>query len=429
MNRSFKMLLCSLFTLFVCLVVPLSAFASTADSAGNVFSFDGEGVDGGQVVSGDFMGSAQSFGITRVDVSGDFIAAAETVHITSSDIRGSLRTATRNLTVEQTRIGRNVTSAAETIVWGKNSTANGVYLAAKTITFSGTAKSMRASAETVTIDGTIDGDVEVDAKAVSLGSNAVITGKLTVNAAEEPTVASGAQVGEMNYVQTQKDTGSSSDMVGKSFATALYWIAAWFLFALLLCLVLRGAIDESVKEIRSHPLAMMLTGLVALIATVPAIVLLCCTFIGIPIGIVLLLFFAIICLMGIPFVGCSLGRLTLGNRMHALPASIIGALAIVILSIIPFIGIVVWILAVLYLYGYIVRACYARIRRKSNPSHPDESGPQSNPYGGQSHIGNQATPTQTAVSMSDFSEVPPVPPQPASPTPPVSSDDPPAPPQ
>ena len=76
--------------------------------------------------------------------------------------------------------------AGQHVVLNTGSTANCFYAAGETVALRGSAKSAALAGDTVTIDGTVDGDVEVWADKLILGKNARITGTVNAHVSQDP---------------------------------------------------------------------------------------------------------------------------------------------------------------------------------------------------------------------------------------------------
>lgn len=74
----------------------------------------------------------------------------------------------------------------------------------------------------MTIDGTVEGDVEVWADKLVLGKNARITGTVNAHVSEDPERAAGAEVGALKIDRTEnEDTSTANDVIGGIVAAAL----------------------------------------------------------------------------------------------------------------------------------------------------------------------------------------------------------------
>ena len=199
--------------------LPTMAFAGT-DSAGNVFVSDGDSSPSG--VEGDLYWAGQSLNLDDTSIDRDIIAAGESLSIRDCTVGGAVRLAARTIDIAKTTIDGSVTVAAQHVVLNSGSTANCFYAAGETVALRGSVKSAALAGSTVTIDGTVDGDVEVWADKLVLGKNAHITGTVNAHVSQDPERADGAKVGALKIDRTEnEDTSTVNDTIGGIVAAAL----------------------------------------------------------------------------------------------------------------------------------------------------------------------------------------------------------------
>ncbi len=198
--------------------LPTTSFAGT-DTAGNVLATEVDSNPSG--VEGDLYWAGQSLNLDDASIGRDIIAAGESLSIRDCTVGGAVRLAARTIDISKTAIDGSVTVAGQHVVLNTGSTANCFYAMGETVALRGSAKSAALAGDTVTIDGTVDGDVEVWADKLVLGKNARITG--TVNAhPEDPERAAGAEVGALKIDRTEnEDTSTINDVIGGIVAAAL----------------------------------------------------------------------------------------------------------------------------------------------------------------------------------------------------------------
>lgn len=153
-------------------VLPTASFAGT-DTAGNVLATEVDSNPSG--VEGDLYWAGQSLNLDDASIGRDIIAAGESLSIRDCTVGGAVRLAARTIDISKTVIDGSVTVAGQHVVLNTGSTANCFYAMGETVALRGTAKSAALAGDTVTIDGTVDGDVEVWADKLVLGKNARIT--------------------------------------------------------------------------------------------------------------------------------------------------------------------------------------------------------------------------------------------------------------
>ena len=245
--------------------LPVASFAGT-DTAENVLATDGDANPSG--VEGDLYWAGQALNLDDVSVDRDIIAAGDALSIRDCTVGGAVRLAARTIDIAKTMVDGSVTVVGQHVVLNSDSSANCFYAMGKTVALRGSTKSAALAGDTVTIDGTVEGDVEVWADKLILGKNARITGTVNAHVAQEPERAKGAQVGALKIDRTEnEDTSTANDVIGGIVAAAL----STCLVALLLELVFPRATASAAGMLHQRPTPLWVSGLLGTIAIVPAI--------------------------------------------------------------------------------------------------------------------------------------------------------------
>ena len=153
--------------------LPTASFAGT-DTAGNVLATDNDVDPSG--VEGDLYWAGQALNLDDASIDRDIIAAGDTLSIRDCTVGGAVRLAARTIDIAKTTVDGSVTVVGQHVVLNSDSTANCFYAIGETVALRGSTKSAALAGDTVTIDGTVEGDVEVWADKLILGKNAHITG-------------------------------------------------------------------------------------------------------------------------------------------------------------------------------------------------------------------------------------------------------------
>ena len=200
-------------------VLPTASFAGT-DTAGNVLATEAGSNPSG--VAGDLYWAGQSLNLDDASIGRDIIAAGDSLSIRDCTVGGAIRLAARTIDISKTAIDGSVTVAGQHVVLNTGSTANCFYAMGDTVALRGSTKSAALAGDTVTIDGTVEGDVEVWADKLVLGKNARITGTVSAHVSEDPERAEGAQVGALKIDRTENEnTSTINDTIGGIVAAAL----------------------------------------------------------------------------------------------------------------------------------------------------------------------------------------------------------------
>ena len=337
-------------------VLPTTSFAGT-DTAGNVLATEVDSNPSG--VEGDLYWAGQSLNLDDTSIGRDIIAAGESLSIRDCTVGGAVRLAARTIDISKTAIDGSVTVAGQHVVLNTGSTANCFYAMGETVALRGSAKSAALAGDTVTIDGTVDGDVEVWADKLVLGKNARITGTVNAHVSENPERAAGAEVGALKIDRTEnEDTSTFNDIVGGIVAAAL----STCFIALLLELVFPRATASAAGMLHQRPTPLWVSGLLGTVAIVPAVLLLI-------ISIALMCAVIGVALVSTAFAGCAIARMV-GHNQNRYAMAAVGGIAAGALTGLPLIGDFVSGVAFVFMLGYVIqiiwRNAHLKPQRASN---------------------------------------------------------------
>ena len=351
------------FILVVLLLVPAAALAAETDGAGNQYISD-NGLSGGSVEN-DLYGAGNTLVIDNANIGESAVLAGRDVSVLGSSIGGSLRAAAYNVNATDTKVDVNATVAGYSVTLGSGFSAKGVYAAAATVTFSGEASTVYVSAQSVFLNGVVNGDAHIYAESVTIGSNAVVTGTLEISAGSEPVVPAGAKIGNLSFTLVENETESSPATQAASKVLPLVkrvrnqflQLPGRLVLAVLLFFVIGGALQKSGQMLLKRPVAMLVTGFVALIATPLAVLFLMLTVIGIPAALLVLCLYVLVLCFALVFTACAVGRI-LFKSMHPLLACVIGAAIFTAAAILPLIGWLVRVACMIFALGYFLQTLY-----------------------------------------------------------------------
>ncbi|MCI7631225.1 MAG: polymer-forming cytoskeletal protein [Collinsella sp.] len=345
--------------------LPSMAFAGT-DTAGNVFVSDGDSSPSG--VGGDLYWAGQSLSLDDASIDRDIIAAGESLSIRDCTVGGAVRLAARTIDIAKTTIDGSVTVAAQHVVLNSGSTANCFYAAGETVALRGSAKSAVLAGSTVTIDGTVDGDVEVWADKLVLGKNANITGTVNAHVSQDPERADGAKVGALKIDRTEnKDTSTINDVIGGIVAAAL----STCFVAILLELVFPRATASAAGMLHQHPVPLWVSGLLGTVAAVPAILLLIISIAGLSLAGALMCGVIGIALVSAAFAGTAVARMVGHSQNRYAMAAVGGAIAGA-LTALPLMGNFISGVAFVFMLGYLIQIIWrnAHVKPQQAPNTP-----------------------------------------------------------
>lgn len=322
-------------------VLPTASFAGT-DTAGNVLATDNDANPSG--VEGDLYWAGQALNLDDVSIGRDIIAAGDTLSIRDCTVGGAVRLAARTIDIAKTTVDGSVTVAGQHVVLNSDSTANCFYAIGETVALRGSTKSAALAGDTVTIDGTVKGDVEVWADKLILGKNAHITGTVNAHVSEDPERAAGAEVGALKIDRTEnEDTSTVNDVIGGIVAAAL----STCFVALLLELIFPRATASAAGMLHQRSMPLWVSGLLGTIAIVPAVLLLIISIAG----------------LSSAFAGCAIARMV-GHNQNRYAMAAVGGVIAGALTGLPLVGDFISGVAFVFMLGYIIQIIWRNARVK-----------------------------------------------------------------
>ena len=345
--------------------LPAAAFAGT-DTAGNVLATDSDSNPSG--VEGDLYWAGQSLDLDDASIDHDIIAAGESLSIRDCTVGGAVRLAARTIDIAQTAVDGSVTVAGQHVVLNTDSTANCFYAAGETVALRGSVKSAALAGDTVTIDGTVDGDVEVWADKLILGKNARISGTVNAHVSEDPERAAGAEVGALKIDRTEhEDTSTANDVIGGIVAAAL----STCFVALLLELVFPRATASAAGMLHQRPTPLWVSGLLGTVAVVPTVLLLIISIAGLSLAGALMCGVIGIALVSAAFAGCAIARMV-GHSQNRYAMAAVGGIIAGVLTAVPLVGDFISGVAFVFTLGYIIQIIWrnAHLKPQQAPGAP-----------------------------------------------------------
>lgn len=337
--------------------LPTASFAGT-DTAGNVLATDNDANPSG--VEGDLYWAGQNLNLDDTSIDRDIIAAARASRFETARWAAPFVWAARTIDIAQTTVDGSVTVAGQHVVLNSDSTANCFYAIGETVALRGSVKSAALAGDTVTIDGTVDGDVEVWADKLILGKNAHITGTVNAHVSEDPERAAGAEVGALKIDRTEnEDTSTANDVIGGIVAAAL----STCFVALLLELVFPRATASAAGMLRQRPTPLWVSGLLGTVAIVPAVLLLIISIAGLSLAGALMCGVIGIALVSAAFAGCAIARMV-GHNQNRYAMAAVGGIIAGVLTAIPLVGNFISGVAFVFTLGYIIQIIWRNAHLK-----------------------------------------------------------------
>lgn len=338
--------------------LPATALAGT-DTAGNVLATDNDSNPSG--VEGDLYWAGQSLDLDDASIDRDIIAVGDSLSIRDCTVGGAVRLAARTIDIAQTTVDGSVTVAGQHVVLNADSTVNCFYAAGETVALRGSVKSAALAGDTVTIDGTVDGDVEVWADKLVLGKNARISGTVNAHVSEDPERAAGAKVGALKIDRTENESATTTvnDIIGGIVASAL----STCFIAILLELVFPRATASAAGMLHQRPTPLWVSGLVGTVAIVPTVLLLIISIAGLSLAGALLCAVIGVALVSSAFTGCAIARMV-GHNQNRYAMAAVGGVAAGALTGLPLIGDFISGVAFVFMLGFVIQIIWRNAHLK-----------------------------------------------------------------
>lgn len=337
--------------------LPTASFAGT-DTAGNVLATDNDANSSG--VEGDLYWAGQALNLDDASIGRDIIAAGESLSIRDCTVGGAARLAARTIDIAKTTVDGSVTVAGQHVVLNSDSTTNCFYAIGETVALRGSTKSAALAGDTVTIDGTVDGDVEVWADKLILGKNARITGTVNAHVSQDPERAEGAQVGALKIDRTENEnTSTANDIIGGIVAAAL----STCFVAILLELVFPRATASAAGMLHQRPMPLWVSGLLGTVAVAPAVLLLIISIAGLSLAAALMCGVIGIALVSAAFTGTAVARMV-GHNQNRYAMAAVGGIVAGALTALPLMGNFVSGVAFVFTLGYAIQIIWRNAHLK-----------------------------------------------------------------
>lgn len=249
------------------------------------------------------------------------------------------------------------------------------YIAGGSVTVDGSINgNLHVAGGEVRIDGPVTGDASVAAGTLELGPSARIDGKLVFHG-EDLRQAPGSQVASgIERDHASRWSVHHQRTAVERFMHGWVWSIGLMVLAALIAAALPGASQRMAEQLRERPWITPLVGLLALTSIPIAAVLVMITIIGIPIGLLALIGYVALLLLGYVWVAVVVGGMlldrvkpqTVSNTAWHAGAAMLAMLVLAILVRVPFVGGLVKLTALVMGVGMIVSAIF----RHTHPSEP-----------------------------------------------------------
>ena len=363
------------------LIVSLLAILLMTFTAVPVLAFDARSgnivtVASGEVIDGDLYVGGGTI-IIDATINGDLIAAGRTITV-NGPVNGSIIAAGRTITVNGPVNGSIMAAGGTVNINGE--VTHAVRVIGETLNISGTIGrdllvigrkfSMAAStaeiggdlllgAGTALIDGLIKGDINSGVDSLTIASTASIQGKLTYISENEANIQSGAQI--RGTITHKLPNVKEKIATGIGLWSTVIGFLMILVIGIIIVLFAPKRVEAVTESIRTRPWASLGWGTVILVAIPIAVLIVCITIIGLPLGLITLALYTIVIYLTQLFVGLLIGQLIVGAFRGVVEtrAALVGAMALGLailrlLILIPFVGFFFGLATVLFGLGAIL---------------------------------------------------------------------------
>lgn len=369
--------------------VPVMAEDEYTDTSGNLFAGNDYSIITSDVDNELFL-AGQNIGTSGIKVDGSAFLAGYDIKLDNSNIGGTVFAAGNSITIDSD-VKNNIFAAGNNISISEESEGKAVYAVGNSINVNGHFKSVFVAGNMVCIDGVVDGDVNVDGNLVVIGQNADIKGKLNIVASEDPEIADGASISDIevkiNKGNEDEENGSivlkkaAEKTIGRIFlkkmGSFIYWSLAYILLAFVFNLFISKQMENSVDVAYERPLAVGISGLVGMICIPIIMILMCITVIGLPLAGLTGIIYATVKCFSVVFTFATIVRdfvfTHINKRLNVYAELALSVIIAALLKQVPFIGGLMKLACFVYALGYVIQAGYKVLSDKKAEKANQES--------------------------------------------------------
>ncbi|NLY06929.1 MAG: hypothetical protein GXZ16_01785 [Spirochaetales bacterium] len=354
-----------IFAAAILLAVPLLAdeMDSYTDTSGNVFADD----DYRGNVKRDLFWAGDKEKLSNISVGSSMLLAGRDIQISNCIVGSSIRTAGNTIRIASSTIADNISAAGQYVMIEEKTVMHGAQLAGRYVSFDGKATSLMAAGSYVVLNGTIDGNAQIYAGKVTVNSDCVITGTLSVHS-NDVSIASGARIGNLIREKIDDEVEFHSVLnwrstIGWQILKVIWSVIGCAVIAMLISIILPKTAKHSSELLTKRPWQVPLSGFVTVLALLPTfLILLILGGSGILAGAALLMTAVAISFVSIPLMAADIGRIAFPKWSPALSALLCGGVLGLLVKI-PFVGVILVIASVFFTLGFCIQSWYLSRRK------------------------------------------------------------------
>lgn len=299
-------------------------------------------------INGDLYFAGNSITING-NVNGDIIGAGNDISI-KSDANNNIRVAGNVINITNT-MANNMTIAGSSINFN-NVEANHLYGAAETIEFSGIASSVKFSASTVTISGTINEKSTIYAEKVVITENAKINATLNIKSEEDIEYVGNVDKTNIKYTHIEGYKITREAQIKSVITDFVYAFISVSILALIILGVGEKVVDKAITKFKENPAPTLLYGLLFLIALPIIMFMLLISVVGIPLSFITMFIYIVLLMIAKAFTAVALSKMIFeNNNMNKYLKLLLSVLIICVATVIPFIKGLTYLLCFSFILG------------------------------------------------------------------------------
>lgn len=329
--------------------------------------------DASGMLGDDIVWFGQSKLFTKTAAPNDILAAGQSIAVSSCTVSGSIRAAAEDIAIRGADVAHSITLAAKDATVS-DTTAQAVAIAAGDASFSGECNALYICAEHAVIDGTVHGDVVVNADSVRLGPNARIEGAVRGSAGDQPEIASSAQHGALELsIHTRDDKPEPAFNAVSTLLAAVYSALACLVTAAAAEWLARKHTANAAQLAKTRTGYLVASGIIGAIAAPVAVIILCCLVITLPLaGAATFALIALTIVSG-GFTAAALGKLVFKN-LGRFPAAIAMGAILGAACALPYVGKPIAAACFMFALGYSIQNAFLGLTNRNEGAPTPQTG-------------------------------------------------------
>ncbi len=354
-----NLLIAGLLVIGSLIFVSASGLAESVRSGDNITVAKGETVDSvlftagrnidiAGTVNGDVYCAGMNVSVSGT-VNGDIFCAAQTLRV-SGEVEGSVKLAGQTVNIDSPMLEKVGAVGQSLTIDSQTKVEQDALLAGQDISLNGPiGRDLAVAGQNVTLSSEVKRNINGDVENLRLTSDARVGGDIEFTSANDLDRQDRAEVnGEITRLQPEvnKDVNNAFMPIG-----VLYLLFAVTILALVLVLLFPGLFSATDSRIAINPGKTFLIGLAGIFLGPVLIGVLLATVVGIPLAILGILAWLVLLMLSGPTFAYSIGRKVWSKGQSQMLVMLVGALLLVVLSVLPIIGFFVVVLSGIFGLG------------------------------------------------------------------------------